>query len=67
MRFRIVIFTFCFVLSCARVAAVPPSTRVVFFGDSITEIGVRQGGYIQRMQTILSERGLSDRFELMGA
>jgi len=38
-------------------------TRVVFFGDSITQAGVQPGGYITLLQKML----LADKFELMGA
>jgi len=38
-------------------------TRVVFFGDSITQAGVQPGGYI----TLLQKTLLADKFELMGA
>lgn len=42
-------------------------TRVVFFGDSITEQGARPGGFIVRMQDELEKRGLSSQYELIGA
>ena len=38
-------------------------TRVVFFGDSITQAGVKPGGYIDLLQKMLP----ADKFELMGA
>lgn len=38
-------------------------TRVVFFGDSITQAGVKPGGYIDLLQKTLP----ADKFELMGA
>ncbi|AUD07390.1 SGNH/GDSL hydrolase family protein [Spirosoma pollinicola] len=38
-------------------------TRVVFFGDSITQAGVGPGGYIDRLKKMLP----SDQFELIGA
>ncbi len=38
-------------------------TRVVFFGDSITQAGVQPGGYITLLQKMLP----ADKFELMGA
>ena len=38
-------------------------TRVVFFGDSITQAGVNPGGYIDRLKKMLP----ADQFELMGA
>ncbi|QJW90686.1 G-D-S-L family lipolytic protein [Spirosoma taeanense] len=45
----------------AMTAAKP--TRVVFFGDSITQAGVNPGGYIDRLKKMLP----SDQFELIGA
>ena len=42
-------------------------TRIVFFGDSITQMGVNEGGYIKQMQSALQQRGLADQYELMGA
>lgn len=41
--------------------------RIVFFGDSITELGVRDGGYVRRIETALANEGIADRFELVGA
>jgi len=38
-------------------------TRVVFFGDSITQAGVNPGGYIDRLKKMLP----AEQFELMGA
>ena len=46
--------------------AVKPA-RVIFFGDSITEAGVRPGGYIDQMQTMLHARNKTGDFELIGA
>ena len=40
--------------------------RVVFFGDSITEDGVRPGGYIVKMREILAEKK-DTTFELIGS
>lgn len=42
-------------------------TRIVFFGDSITQAGVKKGGYIDRIQTAVNEKGLQDKYELTGA
>lgn len=42
-------------------------TRIVFFGDSITQMGVNEGGYIRQMQAALQQRGLADQYELFGA
>lgn len=40
--------------------------RVVFFGDSITELGVQPGGYIDRMRNTLREKNATN-FQLIGA
>ena len=42
-------------------------TRIVFFGDSITEAGVKPGGYITRMNEALQKRGTAGNYELIGA
>jgi len=41
-------------------------TRVIFFGDSITEAAVYAGGYIAQMQALLSSRP-GNNYELLGA
>ena len=41
--------------------------KIVFFGDSITEAGVNKGGFIDLMQQDLNKKGLSDKYELVGA
>ncbi|MFC5409779.1 SGNH/GDSL hydrolase family protein [Larkinella bovis] len=49
--------------------ALTPSkpTRVVFFGDSITQAGVRPGGYITRIGDMLKKNNLANDYELIGA
>ncbi len=42
-------------------------TRIVFFGDSITQMGIDKGGYIDKMQTSLMEKGIQNKYELTGA
>lgn len=42
-------------------------TRIVFFGDSITQAGVTPGGYITRMQEMLQKNGTASQYELIGA
>lgn len=42
-------------------------TRIVFFGDSITQAGVQPGGYITMMQDMLKQKNMADRYELVGA
>ncbi len=41
--------------------------RVIFFGDSITQMGVNPGGYIVKMGEMLEQKGLSKDYELIGA
>jgi len=42
-------------------------TRVVFFGDSITQAGVKKGGYIDRIQSFINQQSAQDKYELIGA
>jgi lysophospholipase L1-like esterase len=41
--------------------------RIVFFGDSITEAGVKPTGFITRIGAMLKEKGLDNNYELLGA
>ena len=43
------------------------STRVVFFGDSITQQGAQPGGYIVRLKEALEKAGKSGDYDLIGA
>lgn len=42
-------------------------TRVIFFGDSITQAGVQPGGYIVRIDSMCRLEGKTDNYEFMGA
>lgn len=42
-------------------------TRVVFFGDSITQMGMNDGGFIVRMKDELKKKGLASQYDLIGA
>ena len=42
-------------------------TKIVFFGDSITQAGVSKGGYIDRIQTAINGKGIKNNYELVGA
>ena len=42
-------------------------TRVIFFGDSITQAGAGPGGYIRKMDSLLVVKGLDAQYELVGA
>ena len=41
--------------------------RVIFFGDSITELGVKPDGYITQLSKLIDEQGRSQKYELVGA
>lgn len=41
--------------------------KVIFFGDSITQMGVNPKGYITKMKEILEKKGIKDKYELIGA
>ena len=42
-------------------------TKVIFFGDSITQQGANAGGYILRIDSMCKKEGMGDRFEFIGA
>lgn len=42
-------------------------TRIIFFGDSITQAGVGKTGYITKMAEMLGTLGLASKYELIGA
>ncbi len=55
-------------LSCAF--APQKKTKVIFFGDSITELGVKKDryvGYILKMDSMLKVEKKDDQFELIGS
>jgi lysophospholipase L1-like esterase len=41
--------------------------KILFFGDSITEIGVQDNGYIDLMNKKVKASGLDNQFELIGS
>ena len=59
---RIVTFLACVLMLSGAAVGKP---RVVFFGDSITEMGARPGGYIPRLHESLQAQGISA--QLIGA
>src|SRR4029079_11980015 len=55
-----IVLLFCFFIPQKK-------TRVVFFGDSITEQGAKPGGYITRIDSLCKLENKSDQFEFIGA
>jgi len=43
------------------------ATRIVFFGDSITEAAVKPDGFITRLGEAIAKKGLTDKYELIGS
>jgi len=41
--------------------------KIVFFGDSITQMGVNKGGYIDLMKSAIDSKGIRKKYELIGA
>jgi lysophospholipase L1-like esterase len=41
--------------------------RIIFFGDSITEAAVKPGGYIVKLDSMITLQGKTDQYELIGA
>ena len=65
---NIFLFIIVILLSCAFVP--PKKTRVIFFGDSITELGVKKDkytGYIIKMDSMLKREKKDEQFELIGS
>lgn len=59
----------CFLLTVLTLTSMRPlkPTRVIFFGDSITQAGVNAGGYITLMQQMLKQKNQAENFEFIGA
>ena len=41
--------------------------KIIFFGDSITQMGVNKGGYIDLIKQDLVNKGVADNYEIVGA
>ena len=52
-------------LSCAF--APEKKTKVIFFGDSITELGAKPGGYITRVDSMCKLEKKGDQYDFTGA
>lgn len=61
---KIFIFPLLFILFAMTPAK---KTKIIFFGDSITQQGANKGGYIDLIQTAINNKGLQDKYELVGA
>jgi len=61
MRFAI-IFSVVLLMACLQ----QKKTRIVFFGDSITQLGADKGGFIRRIDSMSRLENLNDKYEFIG-
>jgi lysophospholipase L1-like esterase len=60
--------SFLILLVCCFISATfQKKTRVIFFGDSITQAAVNPNGYIRQIDTMLKQKGIDAQYELIGA
>jgi len=62
-----IIITAAAICMLSAFTAIQKKQRIVFFGDSITEAGVKPTGFITRLGEMLKQKGLDNNYELMGA
>jgi lysophospholipase L1-like esterase len=67
MRFKIIPYLLIVISICFLSFVQDGKKKIVFFGDSITELGVKKGGYIDLLNTRITNNGQSNQYELLGA
>ena len=67
MRFKISSSLFILTCICCMSFIQLSKKKIVFFGDSITEMGVKKGGYIDLLNNRIANNGLSNQYDLIGA
>ncbi|HTE12618.1 MAG TPA: GDSL-type esterase/lipase family protein, partial [Chitinophagaceae bacterium] len=66
-KMKKIIITAAAICMLSAFTAIQKKQRIVFFGDSITEAGVKPTGFITRLGEMLKQKGLDNNYELMGA
>jgi lysophospholipase L1-like esterase len=66
MRLLLFISTFT-AIALVSFTGMQQKQRIVFFGDSITQAGVQPTGYITVLGDMIKQKGLQNRYELIGA
>jgi isoamyl acetate esterase len=66
MKFRSIIAILVLFLF-AGFSTMQQKQRIVFFGDSITQAGVQPKGYITVLGELMKQKGIADKYELVGA
>jgi lysophospholipase L1-like esterase len=67
MRFKIIPYLLILACICCLSFVQDGKKKIVFFGDSITELGVNKGGYIDLLNNRIANNGQSNQYELLGA
>ena len=67
MRFKIIPYLLILACICCLSFVQDGKKKIVFFGDSITELGVNKGGYIDLLNNRIVNNGQTNQFELLGA
>ena len=67
MRFKIASALIIITCICCMSFIQDGKKKIVFFGDSITELGVKKGGYIDLLNNRIASNGQTNQFELLGA
>lgn len=62
---RIILVIAVVILGCAF--APQKKTKVIFFGDSITELGVKPGGYVTKVDSMCKLEGKGDQYDFVGS
>lgn len=62
---RKILTLFCIILLSSF--SMQKKKKIIFFGDSITELAIKPGGFITKMDSMLKKNNLSDKYELIGA
>ncbi len=62
------ILSFSIILLVAMMSFIKPDKKkkIIFFGDSITQMGIKPGGYITQMDSMIKKEGI-DNYQLEGA
>jgi lysophospholipase L1-like esterase len=60
---------FCILIAIGIISLVPSTKkkRILFFGDSITEVAVNPGGYIVKLDSMIAAQGKAGDYELTGS
>jgi hypothetical protein len=67
MRFKIIPYLLIVTLISFLSFVQDGKKKIVFFGDSITELGVKKGGYIDLLNDRITNNGQANQYELFGA